>query len=124
MLKGIVCPHGVRFCPDGRVLVADAASQYLHVYESAADGWSGDLYPTRSIQVLDDETFYDGRYDSREGGLKGLDIDMTGRVLVTTHRFGVLVFHDLKELLSRKGAVDSARMMALCQQRDPGGVSS
>ena len=118
VLKGIVCPHGVRFSPDGKVLVADASSQYLHVYDSDNGNWNGEQYPTRSIRILDDETFFDGRYDSREGGLKGIDIDKTGRVLVTTHRFGVLEFYDLKKLLSREDTVDGSQMTELCRQRD------
>jgi hypothetical protein len=118
VLKGVVCPHGVRFSPDGKVLVADAASQYLHVYESDNGNWNGEQYPARSIRIMDDETFYNGRYDSREGGLKGIDIDNTGRVLVTTHRFGVLGFYDLKKLLSRQDTVDSMHMIELCRQRD------
>jgi len=118
VLKGMVCPHGVRFSPDGKVLVADAASPYLHVYDSDKGDWDGERYPTRSIRVVDDETFYDGRYDSREGGLKGIDIDNTGRVLLTTHRFGALEFHDLNKLLSRNDAMDSGQMMHLLHQRD------
>ena len=118
VLKGMVCPHGVRFSPDGKVLVADAASPYLHVYDSDNGKWDGEQYPTRSIRVVDDETFYDGRYDSREGGLKGLDIDNTGRVLLTTHRFGVLEFYDLNKLLSRNDTIDSRQMMGLLRQRD------
>jgi hypothetical protein len=114
----MVCPHGVRFSPDGKVLVADAASPYLHVYESDNGDWNAGQYPARSIRIVDDETFYDGRYDSREGGLKGIDIDNTGRVLLTTHRFGVLEFRDLNKLLSRNDAIDSGQMMDLLSQRD------
>ena len=118
VLKGVVCPHGVRFTPDGKVLVADAASQYLHVYESNNGNWNGVQYPARSIRIVNDETFYNGRYDTREGGLKGIDIDKTGRVLVSTHRFGVLEFYDLKDILSRQDTVDSMQMIELCRQRD------
>ena len=67
VLKGVICPHGVRFTPDGKVLVADAASQYLHVYESNNGNWNGVQYPARSIRIVNDETFYNGRYDTREG---------------------------------------------------------
>jgi len=118
VLKGAICPHGIKFSPDGKVLVADAASQYLHVYESNNGNWIGEQYPVRSIRIVDDETFYNGRYDSREGGLKGIDIDITGHVLVTTHRFGILGFYDLKNLLSRQDTVDSMQMTEFCYQRD------
>ena len=117
VLKGTVCPHGVRFAPDGKLLVADAASPYLHVYDCHSGNWRSG-YKAQTIQILDTETFYDGRYDSREGGLKGLDVDKTGRVLLSTHRYGVLQFYDMKRLLSRQDAIDSAQHMALCRQRD------
>lgn len=117
-LKGIVCPHGVRFSPDGRVIVADAASQYLHVFQSKNGDWDGVQYPTKSIRLLDDETFYDGRYDSREGGIKGIDMDKSGRVLITTHTLGVLGFYDLGNILSRQSDVNSEEMVELCRQRD------
>lgn len=117
-LQGIVCPHGVRFAPDGKLFVADAASPYLHVFETGNGCWAGDHAPAMSIRVMDDEIFYDGRYDAREGGLKGIDIDNSGRVLVTTHRFGVLEFHDLRGLLAGPATADEKQMLALCDQRD------
>lgn len=118
VLKGMVCPHGVRFAPDGKILVADAASPYLHIYDTENGNWRAEQYSARTIRILDDKTFYDGQYDTREGGLKGIDIDKTGRVLVSTHRFGVLQFYDIKGLLSREDEVDSAQLVALCRQRD------
>jgi hypothetical protein len=118
ILRGIVCPHGVRFTPDGKVLVADAASQYLHVYKSEDGNWNGVHEPTRSIRLIDDETFYSGRYASREGGVKGVDIDKSNRVLITTHRLDVLGFHDLRKLLSSDSNVNVKEMAELCQQRD------
>jgi len=118
ILRGIVCPHGVRFTSDGRVLVADAASQYLRVYESKGGNWNGVQEPTRSIRLIDDETFYSGRYDSREGGVKGIDIDNSNRVLITTHCLDVLGFHDLTKLLSSDSNVNVKEMAELCQQRD------
>jgi hypothetical protein len=117
-LRGIVCPHGVRFTADGKVLVADAASQYLHVFEPGAGGWSGVRGPSRSIRLVDDKTFYAGRYDSREGGVKGLDLDNAQRVLITTHKLDVLAFHDLGRLLSGSSLVDAAEMAEFCRERD------
>jgi hypothetical protein len=118
ILRGIVCPHGVRFTSDGKVLVADAASQYLRVYESKDGNWNGVQEPTRSIRLLDDETFYSGRCDSREGGVKGIDIDNSSRVLITTHCLDVLGFHDLTKLLSSDTIVNLKEMAELCLERD------
>lgn len=119
ILRGIVCPHGVRFTSDGKVvLVADAASQYLHVFESTDGNWNGVQEPTKSIRLLDDKTFYSGRYDSREGGLKGIAIDSSNRVLITTHKLDVLGFYDLTGLLSSDGGVNSEEMAEFCRQRD------
>lgn len=118
ILRGIVCPHGVRFTSDGQVLVADAASQYLHVFESKHGSWSGVQEPSKSIRVVDDETFYSGRYDSREGGIKGLDTDNSNRVLITTHKLDVLGFYDLNELLSCDSNVNAEEMAEFSRQRD------
>jgi hypothetical protein len=117
-LRGIVCPHGLRFTPDGRILVADAASQYLHVFESRNGSWEGAEQPAKSVRVVDDETFYAGRYDSREGGIKGLALDGAGRVLITTHKRDVLGFFDLDRLLSGTDPVDAGEMADLRRQRD------
>ena len=118
VLKGIVCPHGLRFDGNDRVIVADASSQYLLVYEARDGRWQPEQYPDRWLKLLDDDTFYDGRYDTREGGIKGLDMDVTGRVLVTTHRLGVLGFYDLRRLLARDDGVDTAEIAELCERRD------
>ena len=118
VLRGIICPHGVRFTPDGRLLVADAASQYLHVFESTNGGWSGVQQPTKSVRVVDDDTFYSGRYDSREGGIKGIALDSASRVLMTTLKRDVLGFHDLGRLLSGTDDVDADEMAELSRQRD------
>jgi hypothetical protein len=118
ILRGIVCPHGVRFTSDGKVLVADAASQYLHVFESENGNWKGVQQPAGSTRLVDDQTFYSGRYDSREGGIKGIDIDNSGRLLITTHKLNVLGFYDLARLLASAGSVNSDEMAEFCRQRD------
>jgi hypothetical protein len=117
-LRGIVCPHGLRFTPDGRLLVADAASQYLHVFEGKNGSWNDAERPAESVRVVDDDTFYLGRYDSREGGIKGLALDNAGRVLITTHKRDVLGFYDLAGLLSGADHVDADEMAGLRSQRD------
>ena len=40
VLEGPICPHGLRFSPDGKKLyVADAATQYLFIYETEDGDW-------------------------------------------------------------------------------------
>lgn len=119
ILRGMVCPHGIRFAPDGkRVFVADAASPYLHVYERPHSGWDGVQDPSQSIRLLDDETFYVGRYDSREGGIKGIDVDNSNTVLITTRKHDVIGFYDVNEILARRSYVNRDEMVELCRQRD------
>ena len=117
-LRGLVCPHGVRFTSDGRILAADAGSQYLHAFESKAGGWDGVHEPTTSVRIVDDEMFYAGRYDSREGGIKGIALDNDDRVLITTHKRDVLGFYDLKRLLAAPADVDDSEIAELRRQRD------
>jgi WD40 repeat protein len=105
LLSAVVCPHGLRFTPDGRFLcVADAASPYLHIYESERGEWEMARGPTKSIKVLDEKTFQLGRYNALEGGVKGLDINNSGSVLLTTCEHQVLAFYDLKALLAQPGS--------------------
>jgi hypothetical protein len=84
ILQNANYPHGLRFTADDRhLLVADAGSPMLHVYERGA-GWEGRRPPARSIAVLDDETFLRGRINDEEGGPKGLDIDRSNSVVAVT----------------------------------------
>lgn len=118
VLRGSVCPHGLGFTRDGDLLVADAASQFLHVYRRSGTEWSGVCDPERSIRMLDDETFLDGRYDTREGGIKGVEIDRSGRLLITSHRLDPLGFYDLPALLTCSDEVPGQAYAELCSQRD------
>jgi hypothetical protein len=121
ILGGAVCPHGIRFAPDGRrVYVADAASQFLHVYESEDAQWQGHHSPLLSARVMDDDSFFAGRYAAREGGLKGVDVDATGSILLTTHMHDVIAFYHLDELLSAPSRVDRVQMNRFARERDEG----
>ncbi len=119
ILKGPVCPHGVRFSPDGkRLLVADAASQYLHVYDCEDGDWSKIKNPARAINMLDEEVFYTGRYTTREGGIKGIDTDNSGSLLVSTHEKQVIGFYNLNSINETDTGADSNEMEELRRQRD------
>ena len=95
ILRGAKCPHGLRFAfDDQRLLVADAAAPYVHVFEPDAGGWADAAYPSSSIRVLDDATFERRRRNRYEGGPKGIDV-LAGDVLVLTCEGTPLAFFDL-----------------------------
>lgn len=94
-------PHGLRFTRDDRqVLVADAGSPAVHVYE-CGDGWTGRRGPVRSVGVLDEETFLRGRASVEEGGPKGLDIDRSNSVVAVTCEEQALAFYPLASIVGK-----------------------
>lgn len=98
-LKGVDCPHGLRFTNDDRhLLVADAAAPVIHVFRRQT-GWDGNHDVTRSAVVLDEETYLRGRHNPEEGGPKGIDIDRTGRVVAITCQEEPLAFFALREII-------------------------
>ncbi|AZO69460.1 hypothetical protein EJ075_14930 [Mesorhizobium sp. M6A.T.Cr.TU.016.01.1.1] len=101
ILQNANYPHGLRFTGDDRqILVADAGSPLLHVYDRDA-GWSGSRTPSRSVAVLDDETFGRGRASVEEGGPKGLDIDRSNSVVAVTCEEQTLAFFSLTSITGR-----------------------
>jgi hypothetical protein len=93
-------PHGLRFTSDGRfILVADADSPYVHIYERDAAGWRGVRYPLSSFRVLTNEDYLRGRYGPGEGGPKGIDINDAMNIFVTTCSEQPLAFFDLPAVL-------------------------
>jgi hypothetical protein len=89
----------VRFSPDGRHLfVADAGSPHVHVHARDGGAWHGVHYPVASVRVMDDDVFGRGRYNCREGGPKGVDVDRTGRMLVVTAECQPLACVDVTDL--------------------------
>ena len=108
ILRGARCPHGLRFAfGDRRLLVADAAAPYVHVFEPTTEGWADAAYPTSSIRVLDDATFARRRRNRYEGGPKGIDV-LADDVLVLTCEGMSLAFFDLA-----RAADDGARDLRL-----------
>jgi hypothetical protein len=101
-LLGMDCPHGIRFVEqDQKIIVADAATHFVHVYANAGKGWSGDYQPYRVIRVLDDHTFQLGRYNVEEGGTKGIDVDLDSGVLAMTCEHQPLTFYALQTFLDQ-----------------------
>jgi len=99
-LRGMVCPHGVRFVDrDRKIIVVDSADPTLCVYTGGVDGWHGTYQPDQVVRVLDDDTFQKGRYNLEEGGPKGIDIDEACGVLAMTCEHQPLTFYRLSDLL-------------------------
>jgi hypothetical protein len=119
VLGGMVSPHGSRFIADDTIVVADAACQYLHVFRRSGKEWTGrQSKPTQCIRMLSNDLFFDGRFAPGEGGIKGVDVDRSRRLLITTHTLDPLGFHDLTELLSDSDEWPEDSCAELCRQRD------
>ncbi len=100
ILRHINYPHGLRFTSDSRfIIVADAGSPYVNIYERDGSSWRGVRNPTLAFRILGDEDFLRG-HNSREGGAKGLDINSAANVLVTTCESQPLAFFDLAPILN------------------------
>jgi hypothetical protein len=98
-LTGIAYPHGLRFTHDDKnIFVADAGSQYIHVFESNGGNWQGDYEPTRSLKMVSKDDFLK-QPTAEEGGIKGLDISQDDKVLVATAQYQVLKFYSVKALM-------------------------
>ncbi|EJM20272.1 hypothetical protein PMI21_01184 [Pseudomonas sp. GM18] len=110
VLRGASYPHGIRFSDDScYILLADAGAPYVHVYFQPDGHWQGVYDPCLSLRVMDDGLFQLGRHNPQEGGPKGLDIDCTAGILVTTCMTQPLAFFDLDPILAsvlRSGPLD------------------
>jgi DNA-binding beta-propeller fold protein YncE len=93
-------PHGLRFTSDGRfILVADAGSPHVNIYETNDSDWRGVRDPLLSFRVLKNEDFLRGRHNREEGGPKGIDINNANNIFVTTCESQPLAFFDLAAVL-------------------------
>jgi hypothetical protein len=109
ILRGAHWPHGLRFSSDGHfLLVADAGEPYVHIYRKDKSGWCGVRSPLKSIRVVTDEDFLRGQESTQDGGPKGIDIDNSTSILVSTCKVQPLAFFDLAGILKK-----------ICLQRTP-----
>lgn len=118
VLRGPVCPHMSQWLPDGRMLATDASSPYLFVYEPSAGGWRGDLDPAFAVRILTHDQFFDGRLNSRDGGVKGLVVDSTGTVVISSRHPETFRPHDVAGLLAEPVDVDAELVASLMRERD------
>jgi hypothetical protein len=96
----VAYPHGLRFSADGHHLfVADGGAPYVHVYASDAGDWHGVRKPVASIQIMDQHRFAREQHTPQEGGPKGLDIDVSSRILAVTCESLPLAFFNARAML-------------------------
>jgi hypothetical protein len=101
-------PHGLRFTSDGSfMLVANAGSPYVNIYEKGDSDWRGVRDPILSVKVLDDEDFLRGRTSRQEGGAKGIDLDNAMKILVTTCVNQPLAFFNWRAILASAFSEDT-----------------
>jgi hypothetical protein len=95
ILRGARYPHGLRFDAGAdRLLVADAGSPFVHIFERGAHGWSGARYPSATMTVVDEHAFALGNRNPREGGPKGIDVHRDTSVVAVTCEQQRLAFFD------------------------------
>jgi len=101
ILRGTNYPHGLRFTSDGRfILVADAGSPYVNIYQKEGSDWRGVGYPFISFRVLNNQDFLRGQqHNPREGGPKGVDTNDAMNLIVTTCESQPLAFFDFGAIL-------------------------
>ena len=100
ILRGTYYPHGLRFTPDRRfILVADASAPYVNIYKGDDPDWRGVRNPLLSFRVLNNADYSRARGIPGEGGPKGIDIDKTMNIFVTTCETQPLAFFDLTAAL-------------------------
>jgi hypothetical protein len=99
VLDGANFPHGLRFSADSRrIVVADSGLPYVHTYAADDGDWGGRRKPIRSTRVMEDDEYLAGKYNTQEGGPKGLATLDGGRVVVVTSEHQPLAFFDAAEV--------------------------
>ncbi|WP_460274529.1 hypothetical protein [Celeribacter sp. ULVN23_4] len=98
-LDGICFPHGVRFSPDGsRLFVADAGAPLVHVFEAKDGDWATEAAPIHRFSPVSEVEFLAGHTNEQEGGMKGLELAMGGRVVIATCEETPLRLFDLHKV--------------------------
>jgi sugar lactone lactonase YvrE len=103
-------PHGICFDPTGKALyVADAGERSMHVFVSQ-DEWATNMDgSTFKLPAVLADAFnktkesVDQKYRSLEGGIKGVDVDASGRIIATTCQNQMLRFFESDFAPAEKG---------------------
>ena len=122
MLNGSVCPHAIRFSEDGEMLlVADSASPYMHIYKRTSEDWCSVQKPYKSIRMLSEDVFLLGRYNTQDGGTKGIDINYADSMLAVTSEHLPLAFYDLDDVMEMASLQIDEEIKEKSLQRDHDG---
>lgn len=99
-LNGPMYPHGIIFYNDDHyIFVADAGAPFVYGFFSPSGDWEGWFQPFIKLQVMDDDSFATGHFNSTEGGPKGIYITPNTHLLIITCDQVRLAFFDLKKIL-------------------------
>ena len=112
-------PHGLCFDPRGqRLFVADAGGRELHVFTVERD-WDADMsHSAFRIEAVEADAFNRTReatpeqFRALEGGVKGIDIDPSGRILATTCRHQVVRFFQIRPTVRERLISTATRLAA------------
>ena len=94
ILNGVQYPHGLVFNGTS-LLVTDAGSPFISVYEPNDGKWLDQENSSLKIQMMSDEAFKMGNISVHEGGFKGIDIISEWQVAAVTCSNCPLAFFDL-----------------------------
>ena len=112
-------PHGLCFDRAGRRLyVADAGTRHVHVFATSAE-WDEPMNSSAfKLLAVEPDAFHRtheglaAEYRALEGGIKGIDVDPTGRIVATTCRHQILRFFEIRPMRPT-----IAKRSDLCQSR-------
>ena len=104
-------PHGLCFDPTGRLLfVGDAGARNVHVF--ASKKWDKSINAsTLKLSAVEPNAFRKTlectaqQYRELEGGIKGIDIDPSGRIVATTCRHQTLRFFEMSVCVEKETSI-------------------
>jgi len=120
-------PHGICFDPTGTALyVADAGERGVHVFVSP-DGWVTSMTCSSfKMPAVDEDAFRKTKesvpeiHRPLEGGIKGIDVDASGRIIATTCQNQMLRFFESSLVTKNKMPDTWLARMTSCVKRIAG----
>ncbi len=117
-------PHGICFDPTGTALyVADAGERGVHVFVSP-DGWVTSMTCSSfKMPAVDEDAFRKTKesvpevHRPLEGGIKGIDVDASGRIIATTCQNQMLRFFESSLVVNEQLPATWFARMTSCVKR-------